>query len=515
VAQPQETALTITRRHIAGDLLCVGVLISLCLFVGLPRFRSGIDLMDEGSLAYGAVRVMEGQVPNRDFVSLQPPLSFYTAAAMFKFFGTSLVSLRILGLGIYLLIPLLTYGIARNMAGRTLSLAAAIPATILGLPYFHFVPFAIWQGVTATAMAVLFYFWAMRSGSWSWLGLLAGVMTAASLLSRQDQGLYAAISIVAYTLVLKKLVSKETHRRAFGWWVLGVVVGILPWGIYWCAEGALPGMFKQLIVFPVTTYAKTSSRPFPMFSFQEPLVQNAIVGLYYLPPVVQILAAFWLWKQSRRGRWQLREAGVTFMLVWSGLYYCQALTRVDKFHLLIALVPFFILCACGWRAVLDSLEKVVSTTARRVLSAVAAGAVALFLLSTKPVFLANEVSPEEMSLPRAGVRADGGAGLADFIRMVQASAPAGRSILCLPYQPMFYFLCERRNPTRWNYIWPGDQTAEDHATLIQQARRDPPAVVVIAGEADVRGYAPAILDYVHAEFKKTGEGSGYSVYLPK
>jgi len=132
-----------------------------------------------------------------------------------------------------------------------------------------------------------------------------------------------------------------------------------------------------------------------------------------------------------------------------------------------------------------------------------------------PVFLKNETPLEEMMLSRAGVRVDGGAGLAHFVRLVQAAAPAGRSILCLPYEPMFYFLCERRNPTRWNYIWPGDQTAEDHRALIRQARRDPPAVVVITGEADMARYAPAILDYVHAEFRKTAEGSGFTVYLPK
>jgi hypothetical protein len=141
--------------------------------------------------------------------------------------------------------------------------------------------------------------------------------------------------------------------------------------------------------------------------------------------------------------------------------------------------------------------------------------VAWFLLSTNPVFLRDEGLLEEMPLPRAGVRAYRGASVADFIRKVQASTPAGRSILCLPYQPMVYFLSERRNPTRWDYIWPGDQSAEEYERLIREARRDPPAVVVIIGGADMGRYAPAILDYVHAEFRNANWGSGVSVYLPK
>src|SRR5207253_1157719 len=71
-----------------GDSICIAVLIGLCFFFGLPRYKSNLDLSDEGLLAYGAVRVTQGQVPNRDFVSLHGPLSFYTASAVFKIFGT-------------------------------------------------------------------------------------------------------------------------------------------------------------------------------------------------------------------------------------------------------------------------------------------------------------------------------------------------------------------------------------------------------------------------------------------
>jgi hypothetical protein len=43
---------------------------------------------DDVLVSCGAVRVMEGQLPYRDFVTLQPPLCFYSAAAAFKLLGT-------------------------------------------------------------------------------------------------------------------------------------------------------------------------------------------------------------------------------------------------------------------------------------------------------------------------------------------------------------------------------------------------------------------------------------------
>jgi hypothetical protein len=110
------------------DLICVALLALIAAAIAYPRWCSGIDWRDEGLLAYGAVRVAHGEIPHRDFVSLQPPLSYYAAAAFFKFGGTALVSLRIFGLSLFLLLPLLIYGIARSLGtGAILALAAAAP----------------------------------------------------------------------------------------------------------------------------------------------------------------------------------------------------------------------------------------------------------------------------------------------------------------------------------------------------------------------------------------------------
>jgi hypothetical protein len=96
---------------------------------------------------------------------------------------------------------------------------------------------------------------------------------------------------------------------------------------------------------------------------------------------------------------------------------------------------------------------------------------------------------------------------------VQRLVPPDRSILALPYQPLLYFLCERRNPTRWNYLWPGDQTTRDHEALIEQAKRDPPAAVLLTHEESMVPYASAILDYVHTEYSKSGTRGPLTIYV--
>jgi hypothetical protein len=79
---------------------------------------------------------------------------------------------------------------------------------------------------------------------------------------------------------------------------------------------------------------------------------------------------------------------------------------------------------------------------------------------------------------------------------------------------MLYFVCQRRNPTRWNYLWPGDQTREDHLALIEQAKRDPPAVVIIEEGLNMDPYAPTIHDYVHQEFKHSMHIGPWRLYWP-
>ena len=78
---------------------------------------------------------------------------------------------------------------------------------------------------------------------------------------------------------------------------------------------------------------------------------------------------------------------------------------------------------------------------------------------------------------------------------------------------MFYFLCERRNPTRWNYLWPGDQTARDYEHLIDEAEHDPPAVVLLSEQRELAAFAPAIVEYVQGHYIRADDGGDLAIYV--
>ncbi|HEY4258401.1 MAG TPA: hypothetical protein VGM66_14410 [Candidatus Udaeobacter sp.] len=497
------------------DLLCAALLLSFALAIAYPRWRAGMDWRDEGLLAYGAVRVMHGEVPQRDFVSVQPPLSFYTAAGIFKLCGTSLLSLRAFGLSIFLLFPLLVYGVGRNFMTPVLSFAAAAPACILGLPYCNFVPLAVWQGIFASLAATLVFLPAVFSTR-QWFAFPAGVLTTVSLFLRHDQAVYTMMSIVALTVALAfargDSVPETKLKRALLLWLAGIAIVLIPAIVVWWSVGALPEMFRQLIVFPFTTYRKTSSLPFPRFTVWQSIRETAVVLLFYLPPIVQAIASLYVARSVINRRFGRREAVLTFLVIWSALFYLQVIVRSDFTHLVMTLSPFFLLVAFGWSIVHEKIANYRKTNVA--LSALFAILVASFLWILHSFALPDVTrANEQLALDRGGVRIEQAHVVADFIQRLQANVPPDRSILVLPYQPMFYFLCERRNPTRWNYLWPGDQTAQDHERLIEEAERDPPAIVLLAEQRKVAAFAPAMVEYLREHYLWTSDVGDIAIYV--
>ena len=494
------------------DLICVAALLLFAAGIAYPRWRAWVDWRDEGLLAYGTVRVMEHQVPHRDFVSLQPPLSYYTCAAVFKIAGTSLLSLRVFGLAVFFLLPLLIYAIGRNFMGQILSFVSAVPVCLIGMPYMRFVPFAIWQGIAASLAAALLLILATRAGP-RWLAFPAGCLTAISLFLRHDQAVYTCIAILVL-LVSLRFSSDEIRNvtRVFLFWLAGIAFICVPMLAIWWKIGALPEMFRQLVVFPFATYRKTSALPFPGLLEQQSFLDTATALLFYIPSIVQTIAFVYLAQAIIRRRFAFRETVLTFLLVWSALFYLQVLVRSDLTHLLMTLPPSFLLAAFGWFIIRDTIRGVGYVD--MIISTAVAIVVASFLWILRPVVLPDMSQENDiLNLPRGGVRVARAEAIARFFENLQRVVPADQSILVLPYQPMFYFLSERRNPTRWNYLWPGDQTEEDYQNLVAQAERDPPAVVLLAERDEVAKFAPTLIEYVREQYIYTDSLGDVGIYV--
>jgi hypothetical protein len=489
-------------KHRLADLACVVGLAALLLVSGLSRYRDGIDLGDEGWLAYGAVRVLSGEMPSRDFFVTQPPLAFYSLALAFQAFGVSIETVRGVGLALYVLIPLLLFGIARQLMSRPAALLAAAPAAVLGISFFQFSPRAVWHGIALSLASALLALLGLARGGARRIALCAGAgaLAALAVASRHDVGGYLSIATVATALVFDR---RRGLRPRFLWpWSAGALAVALPLALFWWGTGAAIPMFQQLVLFLATRYPETSGIPFPQPLAWIPLPTGGLFpGLFFfLPPLVIVAAAF-VWARSRR-----RSSRVAFVILLAALFYLQVGVRSDPWHLVMTLSPCFVLVA--W--LFDRLRLALPAQ----LAALALAAAALFGLQ-QLVRPPPDGLQTVLDVPAGGVRLSPTDAL--FVRAAiektQAYARPDQPIFVVPYQPMLYVLTQRRNPTRWNYLWPGDQSDEDFAQLLQDLERDPPAVVLVFRTDEV--VLPSALHaYLAANYRLVEQVGALGFYLP-
>jgi len=513
--------------------LCLAIFL-LALVLGLSRYRNGIDFWDEGFIAHAAQRVLAGEMPNRDFVSPRPPLSIYVVAVAFQLLGTSLLTMRILGLFLYVAIPVLIYILTRHLAGRVMSFVAALPVLAIGQTTAVFAPYPSYQSLLAALFAAILVMRAVDTGRAAW-AIAAGITTALVYLLRQDNGGYLTIAVLAYVPALWLAKSHDQFQvrplRLLLFWSAGLAGVLLPLLYYWYQARAIPAMYEQLVLFPLTVYRNSYALPMPVLDFSQPLGWNLVAVSFYPAPLMEGIIAFWLLFMLLRRRFNNHHARLAFFVALALSSYCYVLVRSDIYHLVVALPPFFILC--GW--LLQVISNRVDSFFRKIFSirhpsgwlSLASPAVVLlvcglvaacYLYPTRDRFWWQLQNPNRpFALQRDGVLVPNS--LADSIEISVAqlrkySAP-DQPVLCLPYNPMLYFLAERRNPTRWSFIYPGDPSPDKHPEFIRQLEKDPPAVIAVEEENQMQNYAPKITRYINRKYKIIDMADGHVFFLPR
>src|SRR5229473_3879527 len=148
VVDPPTSNLAIFVDRVTPLLVFLLSLGYLCAFVRYSSLEP-----DEGILLQGGQRILDGQIPYRDFFSFYTPGSFYLVAALFRVFGDSFVvarlSLAITGAAC----SVVTYLLARRVCSRTVSVFAAALATIAGVAY-RFLVLHNWYSTLLACLAL-------------------------------------------------------------------------------------------------------------------------------------------------------------------------------------------------------------------------------------------------------------------------------------------------------------------------------------------------------------------------
>ena len=527
------------------------VVLAAALRYWLWYFDRSTNLLDEGSTAAQALRILNGDLIYRDFFTVVTPGSYYTVAALFQIFGEQLMVVRWAALVSGLAIALVTLAIGRQIAAWPFAAAAALMTTVWG--WFLITPnFYSLQAALFALVALICHLRATADPRTRWV-VVAGVMTGLTALVKQNVGAYVAIAILLSLWLSRAFDTTHDLRGRLhrsGLFIAGIGIPFVPTLIYLIASGAGPYLYESWVYYPLIKYPDRFALPFPAFypllpehnvitlrdavppllsrAIPEPAVFDVWVKLVlYLPVFVYPpIAARLLWlayQVQRRGRTELRNEGRALLAIAiaGALLLLQTWPRADLTHLLFGIQPTYVLFAyltsCAWRAMqrLPGPRMVVS--------------VAMLLVTLVPhvvllwngyrrtdweyanyVFhLRSERARGVRAVPIEAQRIDA------VTRYVAEHTSPDEPIFVVPWAAGFYFLTDRKNPTRTDFMLFEDP--ETYPCLLARLDQQPPKYVIYGYTWDVderrfRDYAAPIDRYIRSRYAIEDGVDGYEIW---
>ncbi|MCA1560457.1 MAG: hypothetical protein LC753_04240 [Acidobacteria bacterium] len=454
-----------TARVPAWPLIAAGIILYLGLFL-----RASWRIGDEGSIVYGAQRVTEGALPYRDFFEVIGPGMFYSLALWFTVFGTSWITSRLAVLAAALASAYAIYYITTRQYRGPFEAFPALAYTVLTIPLWpgpsHHFDSNMWM---LLAFAVV----ARREPLDKTTGATAGVLAGIGATFMPQKGALMVTSLVVSTL-LNRLLSRRRQPAIAGLVALVGTFGCVGTAVvlfFWFNQ-ALPDLVYATITWPATRYHSVNVLPYA-YGLREWALPSwagmwrallpstaalAATTAVALPLVVvatlPVLVALFAVRQAVSAR---KDPGLN-VLPWS--YYCAGLAlmaselhRPDIMHLIygspILLVVVTVYVAKQpWRPGIVLLRGWVACTAVMALLLMIRG-----LLPRVPV----ETRRGTVRM----VRAD------DALEFLQRNTARGDFVFVYPYYPMYYFLADVRNPTRYSILLHTMNTSDQFQEVIQ------------------------------------------------
>jgi hypothetical protein len=490
----------------------------------LTYFNRNTNLLDEGSTAAQALRIINGDLIYRDFFTVVTPGSYYTVAWLFRIFGEQLMVLRWAALGTGLGIFLITYVIARRISLWPFAAAAALMTTVWG--WFLCAPnFYSLEGALFSLIALACY--VHGAPKWRWL-IYAGIATGLSALIKQNTGAYTFAGLLITTwasMLFDTEVDWRGRLQMTGQLIAGICIPVIPALLWLIVSGAGPYLYESWVYYPLAKYPERFARPFPDFFpiTAEPFdlwVKLVIFMPVVIYPAAAALIAWTAWRFRKDRDLPAKHEGHRLLAITAvGLFtLLQSWPRADVTHILFGLQPTFIvfgyLCYCAARAVPRSRQWI----------GVAAVIVALLPMV---ILLRKGYQRTDWEFQNyiAGLHVERGRGIytgsleAQRIDNVTSYITAHTSpddpVFVVPWASGFNFLTRRFNPTRIDFMLFEDPDA--YPCLLASLDRNPPKYVIYGYTWDVddkhfRDYAAPVDRYIRSRYTIEYNTDGYEVW---
>jgi len=441
----------------------------------LPVFRLLGSLSDEGVIVHGAIRILDGQVPYRDFFEFLGPGSFFVLAAWLKVFGATFDAVRLLLIVTLALIAALTYVGARMVSGQRAVAATLVVAWLIRAPHdtnHH------WFTTAASMACAVALFHATLAPPARLACFTAGVFAGAAAMTTQTRGaLLAAAAVVV-------LLSRPGRRRTVPMALAGI--GLVPAlaALYFSLVGALGSAVADAVVFPLRQYTRIQVVEFGTFA------SAADAGIVAAFPVTFVLVVVCKYVRGASTERLLAP------LILASVGFIGAYPRPDVTHLAFT-VPLAIPLLALAMAVLGEALRPYARVA------VAAGLLGVWIWHmadsvTFRVAVARAPLPI-VATARGVVRAAPGVRTRDLAWLVDGiqrhTAPTDAFVF-YPYMPMLPFLTQRHHAAHLDVVVPGYTTPRQFGELCADAVRAEWVVIdrLWLDDGNLRAMYPAMRD---------------------
>jgi 4-amino-4-deoxy-L-arabinose transferase-like glycosyltransferase len=465
-------------------LACAMALVAALWVMPLVSYIGGAD---EGITLQGAIRILGGELPYRDFFSFYTPGTYYIHAAVFRIFGTSLLAARMTLVVYSALYGFLTYLLARRVCSRSASLLAAGLVTLISLPA-RFAVVHNWDSTTAALAALYCAVWLLETSAAPW-AFLCGLFAGTTLMIEQSKGAGLLLGLTISGILLVWMDRQRWKLRHLVFFLIGVAMPCLLVIGYFARQHALSPMLAAW-AWPFQHYSAVNKLPYGFLIWNPGLrevlrsgsLSVRVVTLISVSPMILIaclpllVVALWfavlvrvLLKKSERTP-LVAFIVLTGSVVSSSLLAMVATGRPDFFRLIyltplfFPLVPMLFDSRLVWMPSLAKLQPVlavlllisfslcdlvVTWSARQHVSTV---------ISRRGIIHSNEVE--------------------ELLPYMQAHIAPGARILIYPYMPNYYFLTGTYSATRFEYLQVAMHTRAQFEAAITEVRRDKTPVVI-------------------------------------
>jgi Dolichyl-phosphate-mannose-protein mannosyltransferase len=447
----------------------------------LPFMRLLQVCGDEGSVVYGAVRILHGQVFARDFFEVIGPGSFYWIAAFYKLFGVTFLATRVCLFVSSLGIGLLMYSLSRRVCGRYQILPCLLLVSASFSPTWPSNSHHIDSNFIALLSVACIVLWLDKRRKA--LLIAAGVFAGLTTCFLQPKGMLLLVAILIWLWIRRETRASTISAMAMvaaGY--LGLVVVVLA---YFWSQGALSSLVYANFVWPSQHYGAVNAVPYAQdiaknywdrwvsvknaFSWPVGIVVVAVAVILITPLIfeaalpVLMLAAPLLPVLSDRYKWKTIAPEIALYWLGGWALWLSEIHRKDITHLVFGSPLLIIVCVY----LLDKSREKLSGYALQLLLITSVWLAAFNLLG---VLSAHS---EVTRVGTAVVFKDD-----PVLAYIDAHIPSGQGMFVYPYDPRYYFLSSTVNPTRYSLLVYNYNTASEFLDAVNSLEKDQTKYVV-------------------------------------